>query len=153
MRPHLSINVRDLKKSVEFYSRVFGVKPQKKSKTYAKFDLKKPAFNFSMHEVVDGRSLSRVNHLGIEVMSVKEVKSWHKKLKSKKIDTVEEEGTDCCFALQDKFWFQDPDGNSWEVFFVHSQLPVMGAEPPHLVKKADKGKKSVAARAPATSCC
>jgi hypothetical protein len=55
-----------------------------------------------------------------------------------------EDQTDCCYALQDKFWFQDPDGNSWEVFFVHKQLPVLGAEPPHLVLKTAKGKKQIA---------
>lgn len=140
MRAHLSINVRSLKKSVEFYSKVFGVKPQKKSATYAKFDLKELSLNFSMHEVVDGRIASRVNHLGIEVMSVKEVEKWHKKITKNKIKTLTEEGTDCCFALQDKFWFQDPDGNSWEVFFVHKQLPVLGAEPPHQIKKIKKGE-------------
>jgi hypothetical protein len=26
--------------------------------------------------------------------------------------------TDCCYALQDKVWVSDPDGNSWEVFTV-----------------------------------
>jgi hypothetical protein len=26
--------------------------------------------------------------------------------------------TDCCYALQDKVWASDPDGNSWEVFTV-----------------------------------
>jgi len=128
MRPHLSLNVQNLKKSVTFYQKAFGVKPQKQSKTYAKFDLKKPAFNFSMHEVVGGRTASRVNHLGIE------------------------EGTDCCFALQDKFWFEDPDGNSWEIFFVHSQLPVTGAEPPHQVKKATKGGKA-SDKMSKTDCC
>lgn len=144
MRAHLSINVRNLKKTVEFYSKVFGVKPQKKSETYAKFDLKEPSLNFSMHEVTDGRIASRVNHLGIEVMNVKEVTKWQKKLTKFKIKTLVEEGTDCCFALQDKFWFQDPDGNSWEVFFVHKQLPTSGAEPPHQVMKVEKGKKATA---------
>jgi len=144
MRAHLSINVRSLKKSVEFYSRVFGVKPQKKSETYAKFDLKEPSLNFSMHGVVDGRIASRVNHLGIEVTSVKEIAKWQKRLNKSKIKTLVEEGTDCCFALQDKFWFQDPDGNSWEVFFVHKQLPVLGAEPPHQVKKIKKGEAAQA---------
>jgi catechol 2,3-dioxygenase-like lactoylglutathione lyase family enzyme len=141
MRHHLSINVRNLKASVEFYSKVFGVKPQKQSETYAKFDLKEPSFNFSMHEVVDGRIASRVNHLGIEVMTEKEIEIWQQKFNELEIETVAEEGTDCCFAKQDKFWFQDPDGNSWEVFFVHEQLPVTGAEPPHQVKKVSKGQK------------
>jgi hypothetical protein len=26
--------------------------------------------------------------------------------------------TDCCYAVQDKIWVQDPDGNNWEVFVV-----------------------------------
>jgi hypothetical protein len=28
-------------------------------------------------------------------------------------------GVDCCYALQDKSWVADPDGNEWEVFVVH----------------------------------
>ena len=30
----------------------------------------------------------------------------------------EEMQTDCCYALQDKAWVRDPDGNEWEVFVV-----------------------------------
>jgi hypothetical protein len=26
--------------------------------------------------------------------------------------------TTCCYALQDKAWVSDPDGNEWEVFTV-----------------------------------
>jgi hypothetical protein len=26
--------------------------------------------------------------------------------------------TDCCYAVQDKAWVSDPDGNQWEVFVV-----------------------------------
>jgi ABC-type phosphate transport system substrate-binding protein len=26
--------------------------------------------------------------------------------------------TDCCYALQDKVWVTDPDGNQWEIFVV-----------------------------------
>ena len=26
--------------------------------------------------------------------------------------------TTCCYALQDKAWVNDPDGNEWEVFTV-----------------------------------
>jgi catechol 2,3-dioxygenase-like lactoylglutathione lyase family enzyme len=122
---------------VDFYRIVFGVEPQKQSATYAKFDLKEPALNFAMHEAVEGRKVSQVNHLGIEVKSAEQVMEWQKKLAASNITTLMEEGTDCCFAKQDKFWFQDPDGNSWEVFFVHGQLPVIGSEPPRVVPKAD----------------
>jgi hypothetical protein len=30
----------------------------------------------------------------------------------------DEEKTDCCYAVHDKAWVADPDGNSWEVFVV-----------------------------------
>ena len=33
MRPHISLDVRDVSKSVAFYEKVFGVKPQKKWRT------------------------------------------------------------------------------------------------------------------------
>jgi hypothetical protein len=29
-----------------------------------------------------------------------------------------EEDTSCCYAVQDKVWVEDPDGNMWEVFVV-----------------------------------
>ncbi|MBI3557931.1 MAG: VOC family protein [Deltaproteobacteria bacterium] len=138
MRPHLSINVKDIAKSVEFYTKAFGVKPQKFIGTYAKFDLKSPSFNFSMHESVEGRRASQVNHLGVEVDSVDEVKTWQKRFEDLKIPVLVEDQTDCCYALQDKFWFRDPDGNNWEVFFVHEQLANVGAEPPRK-KKVAKG--------------
>ncbi len=32
--------------------------------------------------------------------------------------TFDEMQTDCCYALQDKTWITDPDGNAWEVFTV-----------------------------------
>lgn len=146
MRPHISINVSNIKASVEFYQRVFGVAPQKHSATYAKFDLKEPALNFAMHEAVDGRTRSQVNHLGIEVETAEAVTQWQKKVEDQKVTTLVEKDTNCCFAKQDKFWFQDPDGNSWEVFFVHEQLPVVGSEPPRTVPKAS-------ACSTATKCC
>ncbi len=32
--------------------------------------------------------------------------------------TRDEMQTDCCYAIQDKTWVTDPDGNEWEVFVV-----------------------------------
>jgi hypothetical protein len=32
--------------------------------------------------------------------------------------TRDEMQTNCCYALQDKTWVSDPDGNEWEVFVV-----------------------------------
>jgi hypothetical protein len=42
--------------------------------------------------------------------------------------TFSEEDTACCYAVQDKVWVEDPDGNSWEVFVVKADVPVMKAD-------------------------
>lgn len=127
MRAHLSINVKNVSESVAFYERAFGAKPQKFTANYAKFDLKNPALNFTMQTAdgAEGRELSRVNHLGIEVDSADAVSAWEDLLTERGVLAKPEMNTECCYARQDKVWFQDPDGNSWEIFYVHEQLPVV----------------------------
>ncbi len=53
MRPHISLNVRDVQSSAEFYRKVFGVTPQKQTVDYAKFDLTTPPLNFSLVSSTD----------------------------------------------------------------------------------------------------
>lgn len=135
MKAHLSINVSDVQKSAEFYSRVFGSKPQKQTSSYAKFDLNEPALNFSMLSS-SREHLSQVNHLGIEVDTPDEILLWQDRLEKAGIGTKPETNTSCCYARQDKLWFHDPDGISWEIFHVYEQLPLPNEE----VKVTSKNK-------------
>lgn len=125
IRPHLSLNVRATKASVDFYRKVFGTDPQKQTEDYAKFDLTAPPLNLSL--VSSTGAVSRVNHLGIEVDSAEEVARWEAHLRGQGLIEQVEQNVDCCYARQDKVWFTDPDGNRWEVFTVHEQLPVTGS--------------------------
>lgn len=122
MRPHVSLNVRSVPASVEFYRKVFSLAPQKQTVDYAKFDLTAPALNLSL--VSSSGKISSVNHLGIEVASPEEIIEWRARLQTAGILQKVEENTTCCFARQDKLWFTDPDGNAWEVFTVHEQLGI-----------------------------
>lgn len=122
MRAHLSLNVKDVTKSVEFYKKVFGVSPQKQTDNYAKFDLEAPALNFSMQS--GSKEVSRVSHLGIEVDSADDIAKWQKTLEERGLLGRPEMDTNCCYARQDKVWLTDPDGNELEIFFVHEQLPI-----------------------------
>jgi catechol 2,3-dioxygenase-like lactoylglutathione lyase family enzyme len=124
MRPHLSLDVRNVPASVEFYRKVFGLAPQKQAADYAKFDLKEPSLNLSLMSSTG--TVSSVNHLGIEVESVDDIAMWKQRLLEQGILEKVEESIACCFARQDKLWFTDPDGNAWEVFTVHEQLAVTG---------------------------
>ena len=124
MRPHLSLDVRNVVASVEFYQKVFGVAPQKQTEDYAKFDVRAPALNLSL--VSSTGRISSVNHFGIEVESIDEMAVWKQRLQDQGLIEKVEENVACCFARQDKLWFSDPDGNAWEVFTIHEQLEVTG---------------------------
>jgi hypothetical protein len=65
------------------------------------------------------------SHFGIQVASTEDVLEAKKRFESAGLKTLTEEDTACCYAVQDKVWVDDPDGNSWEVFVVKSDAPVM----------------------------
>lgn len=123
MRGHISVDVRDVDVSVDFYERFFGAAPQKRTANYAKFDLKEPFLNFSMQSH-EGFPVSRVSHLGIETDSLEQLSQWRERLQAQGLVKRVETQTACCYARQDKVWVEDPDGNAWEVFYVHEQLPI-----------------------------
>jgi len=125
MRPHISLDVRSVSRSVAFYEKLFGVAPHKQTVDYAKFDLLEPALNISL---LSSRGIiSSVNHFGIEVESIDEIRTWSKRMREQGILEKTETNQACCFARQDKLWSTDPDGNAWEVFTVHEQLEVEGS--------------------------
>ena len=117
MKTHISLNVSNVEKSVEFYKKMFGIEPLKLKADYAKFDVKNPPLNLTMNQVkfVKGGSLS---HLGLQVETTEEVLEMTKRWNESGLRTLEEMQTDCCYAMQDKTWVDDPDGNQWEVFVV-----------------------------------
>jgi catechol 2,3-dioxygenase-like lactoylglutathione lyase family enzyme len=114
---HVGINVTDLEKSIEFYEKVFGTKPVKIKQDYAKFLLEEPGLNFTLN-VRDEVKGNQINHFGFQVQNAEEVIFHKKRLEKKGFFTREEMNTTCCYALQDKFWVTDPDGNEWEFFYT-----------------------------------
>ncbi len=116
-RIHLALNITHLKKSVEFYKALFDIQPSKIKPGYAKFEASSPPVNLTLNsaEEVTG---NRINHLGIEVKAGKDVHKQNLRLKNLGLDTFYEESTLCCYAVQDKVWVKDPDGNAWETFIV-----------------------------------
>ena len=69
------------------------------------------------------------SHFGIQVASTEDVAAAWTRFKSANLATLTEENTSCCYALQDKVWVEDPDGNSWEVFVVKGEAEVMNTTP------------------------
>ncbi|HVR43080.1 MAG TPA: ArsI/CadI family heavy metal resistance metalloenzyme [Thermoanaerobaculia bacterium] len=122
LKPHVSINVRNVAASIEFYTKMLGIEPAKVRTGYAKFDLENPRLNLALNEVPDLASAGALSHLGIQVASTDDVLAVRERWIESGLLTRDEMATDCCWANQDKSWVRDPDGNEWEVFVVHKDL-------------------------------
>lgn len=117
-RMHVSLYVSDLEKTVKFYTSFFGQEPDKVKPSYAKFMLSKPALIISFVENA-ARVQQNFGHLGFQVETLEELRGKLEDAKSKNLVNREEIGTACCYAVQDKFWVEDPDGVQWEVYYFH----------------------------------
>ncbi len=127
LKPHVSLNVTSVDASVAFYEKVFGVTATKRRPGYAKFDLAEPSLNLSMVEVAP--TGLNASHFGIQVAKSEDVAAAWTRFKEAGLATRTEENTSCCYALQDKVWVADPDGNEWEVFVVKGDTDVMHDDP------------------------
>jgi len=125
LKPHVSLNVSNVDRSVAFYEKAFGVAVTKRRPGYAKFDLTEPSLNLTMTEAE--RTGVNASHFGIQVAATEDVAEAKKRFDAAGLSTFSEEDTACCYAVQDKVWIEDPDGNSWEVFVVKGDAPVMKA--------------------------
>jgi len=123
LKPHVSLNVTNVDASVAFYEKVFDVPATKRRPGYAKFDLAAPSLNLSMVEAP--RSGVNASHFGIQVATTEDVAAAAARFKQNGLPTRAEEDTSCCYAVQDKVWVEDPDGNMWEVFVVKADSPTM----------------------------
>jgi catechol 2,3-dioxygenase-like lactoylglutathione lyase family enzyme len=117
LKAHLAINVRDVEASIPFYKKMFGIEPSKVRAGYAKFDVQNPPLNFTLNQVAFSDS-GALSHLGIQVASTDDVIAMRGRWANAGLSPREEMQTTCCYAVQDKAWVNDPDGNEWEVFVV-----------------------------------
>lgn len=117
LKAHLALNVKNVERSTEFYKKMLGIEPSKVRRGYAKFDVLNPPLNLTLNEV-SFKERGALSHLGIQVASTDDVLTMREKWASSGLVTRDEMQTNCCYALQDKTWVHDPDGNEWEVFVV-----------------------------------
>ena len=117
IKAHVSLNVRNIGQSVEFYKKMLGIEPSKVRSGYAKFDVQNPPLNLALNEIpFNERGV--LSHLGIQVASTADVLAMRERWVKAGLNTRDEMQTSCCYAVQDKTWVSDPDGNEWEVFVV-----------------------------------
>lgn len=118
LKTHVALRVVELDQSIAFYRALFEVEPVKHKPGYAKFDVENPRLNLTLN-VSDGIApRGSLSHLGIQVDSMAAVQAAIARFQAAGLHPIEERDTNCCYALQDKVWATDPDGNRWEIFVV-----------------------------------
>ena len=117
LKAHLALNVHNVERSIEFYKKMLGIDPSKVRTGYAKFDVQNPPLNLTLNEHRFNER-GALSHLGIQVAGTDDVLTVRQRWADAGLLTRDEMQTNCCYALQDKAWVRDPDGNEWEVFVV-----------------------------------
>ena len=126
-RFQLSLNVSDVEASVEFYSKLLGVKPAKHRDGYANFIVEDPPLKLIVIES-EGES-GTINHVGIEYDSGEEVANQTERIAALDLPVKVDDPHTCCFATQEKAWTLDKDGVPWELYTVVDDTEHFGANP------------------------
>jgi catechol 2,3-dioxygenase-like lactoylglutathione lyase family enzyme len=125
IRFHLSLNVSNLSRSIDFYRILFGIEPAKRRPDYAKFELEDPPVVLSL-EPTPRAPGGPLNHLGFRVPDSQTLVAMQERLERAGISSQREEGVECCYALQTKFWVTDPDRTLWEIYTLHEDIDHRG---------------------------
>jgi catechol 2,3-dioxygenase-like lactoylglutathione lyase family enzyme len=126
-RLQLALNVDDVDEAVSFYTKLFGTGPAKRRPGYANFAIDEPPLKLVLIE--NPGTGGSLNHLGVEVADVRTVDAEQARLAATGLASIDERGTECCYARQDKFWVQgSPNGESWEIYTVLGDSDTFGNE-------------------------
>jgi catechol 2,3-dioxygenase-like lactoylglutathione lyase family enzyme len=125
-RLHVHLNVKDLDRSVDFYSALFGRAPDKRESDYAKWMLEDPRANIAIS--ARGAAVG-VDHVGLQTDDRGELETIASRLKDAGAALVEEPDATCCYARSNKYWAASPDGAKWELYHTFADSKSFGAGP------------------------
>lgn len=112
-RFHVHLNVIDLDASIRFYTQLFASDPSVVKPDYAKWMLDDPRINFAISNI--GRAPG-VDHLGLQADDEAGLREFGRRLDAAGGSVVPEQAANCCYAISDKVWTEDPQGTRWETF-------------------------------------
>ncbi len=124
-RFHLSLNVSNIERVSSFLQLVLGVAPAKQRADYANFELDSPPLVLSL-EQNPPQEMGSLNHLGFRFSSTSDLHNAQNRIEAAGMAVQREEGVECCYARQTKFWVHDPDHRLWEFYVLEGDLEHRG---------------------------
>jgi catechol 2,3-dioxygenase-like lactoylglutathione lyase family enzyme len=128
-RFHVGLHVADLARSVRFYRTLLGQEPVKHFEDYARFELASPPVAIALYpspQVAGGA----LNHIGLRFPESAALVEVQRRLEEAGIATQRQEGVECCYSRQTKFWVTDPDRALWEIYTLHEDIDHSGFNDP-----------------------
>ena len=122
---HLSLNVSNLPKAVAFMEQVLGVPAAKQRADYAKFELDSPPLVLSL-EPRSPTTYGSLNHVGFRFPDSQALVDAQGRLEKAGVSTQREEGVECCYSKQTKFWVHDLDQRLWEFYTLDDDIDHRG---------------------------
>ena len=124
MRLHVNITVDNVAAAVRFYSTLFNAEPALLKDDYAKWEITDPPIHLS---ISTHGSKPGLNHLGIQLETLDQLRDVTARLTSTRLPLIEEEKAACCYARSNKTWVTDPNGLRWEMFHTFEQTAAYGS--------------------------
>jgi catechol 2,3-dioxygenase-like lactoylglutathione lyase family enzyme len=129
VRFHLGLNTADLKRAIQFYRVLLGVEPAKHFHDCARFELERPPLVLGLYASPQ-QAGGALNHLGLRLPDSTQLVEVQRRLEEHGIATQRQEGVECCYSRQTKFWVTDPDRVLWEVYTLHEDIEHSGFDDP-----------------------
>lgn len=124
-RFHVGLHSADLGRSVRFYRALLGAEPTKDLPDYARFESAEPPLVLGLYPSPQPAG-GVLNHVGLRFPDSAALVEVQRRLEEAGVATQRQEGVECCYARQTKFWVTDPDRVLWEVYTLHEDIEHSG---------------------------
>jgi catechol 2,3-dioxygenase-like lactoylglutathione lyase family enzyme len=129
VRFHLGLHTSDLDRAVRFYHVLFGIEPARRHPDFARFEVAAPPLVLVLYPN-PREAGGALNHVGLRLPDSTALVAVQQRLEEAGIATQRQEGVECCYARQTKFWVTDPDRVLWEVYTLHEDIDHSGFDDP-----------------------
>src|SRR5262249_4006784 len=99
-----------------------------RSSQSARFQSMHAGLELTLSQSSQARPEKTLNHLGFRMPDQPTLVTLQRQLEEAGIATQRQEGVECCYALQTKFWVTDPDLHLWELYILHEDIDHSGFE-------------------------